>query len=406
MKKILLLIPQNIIPVTDGGKQGLYYPMKILGQHYNLKAIVFVGQNEKYSKEDYKKINVDAIFLPTDKADKPLKIIANIFKKLPFKFDRYFTKNNINNVIDICKNWKPEIVICHHAHLALYGKIISKQFPNIQLILREHNIEYIIVKQFAQTNNNYLKKIFAYWQYKKAKKFEQQCWSWFNKVLFISNSDISIAKQVGKNCNHFYLIPDGSNLANSINHKKQNAFLFAGTLSTLQNAFNLTYFINKIWIPWKKEYNNSSYELWISGNEVDMVTSKVNIDINDLAKNNIKILGFVDDIQLVIQSAKFFLSPTIIGAGIRMKVLEAMCNGSVIFLTEIDKKMLDILNDSNVVEYNSAIEFNSKFNSLISDDFFYNSISTAAYSLAFKELTWDSFNRKYLEIISSETNNL
>lgn len=401
MKRILLLIPQNIFPVTDGGKQGLYYPMKILGQHYNVRVIVFVGNNENYDEEDYKQINVEATFLPADKADKPIKIIANVFKKLPFKFDRYFTKNNTTTVIDICKNWQPAIVVCHHAHLALYGKIIHKHFPSIQLILREHNIEYVIVKQFAETNSNYLKKIIAFWQYQKAKNIEQQSWSWFSKVLFISDSDISIAKKIVQK-NHYYLIPDGSNLANSINPNKQNAFLFAGTLSTLQNAFNLHYFINRIWIPWKKQYKNSTYELWISGNEIDVVSKKTNIVSDDLVKYQIRVLGFVSDIQSVIQSAKFFLSPTIIGAGIRMKVLEAMCNGSVVFLTQIDRHMLNIFNDTNVVEYNSVSEFNSNFIKLTENNFLYNTISSAAYTLAAKELTWDSFNNKYLEIISSD----
>lgn len=402
MNKILLLIPQHIFPVTDGGKQGLYYPIKILAQHYQVKALVFVGKHEKYSKEDYLKINVEPIFLNTDKRDNLLKIGLNIFQKLPFKFQRYYQKTHIETVINTCSQWQPNIVICHHAHLALYGKIVSIQFPNIKLILREHNIEYLIIKQYAQFNTNYLLKLTAYWQYLKAKKFEQKCWSWFHKVLFISNSDIDIAVQYVKSTNNFYLLPDGANLVTSINQDKQNAFLFAGTLTTLQNAFNLKYFINRIWIPWKTTYNNSDFELWITGNQMNEVTSKIGISQKNLQLYNIKVLGFVEDIQTIIQSAKYFLSPTIVGAGIRMKVLEAMCNGCVVFLTKVDKAMLQILNDHNIVEYNNLEDFEKAFKKLQASQLLYDSVSKSAYDLACSYLTWDTFNKQYLQLISRE----
>lgn len=397
MKKILLLIPQNVIPSTDGGKHGLYYPMKILGEKYNVKVVVFVGDHEQKNTLAYREINIDAVFLDTDKTDNIFNVIGNIFKKLPFKFDRYFSIKNINTVLDICKTWKPELAICHHAHLALYGKIISTNYPSIKLILREHNIEYVIIKQYAQTSKNLLIKAAAYWQYFKAKKIEEQSWSWFNKVLFISNSDIKIANKNKANKNYI-LIADGSNLSPIINTKKQDAFLFAGTLTTLQNVYNLKYFINNIWKPWKN-LNNNNYELWISGNSKTNALQKLNITEPDLEKFNIKILGFVDDIKNTIQSAKFFLSPTIIGAGIRMKVLEAMCNGSVVFLTKIDIEMLNILNNSNVVEYNSVDEFNEKFNQFNINEILYNSVAKSAYDLATKELTWDTFSKKYLVVV-------
>ena len=76
MKKILVLIPQNIIPAIDGGKQSIFYPMQILAKHYNVKAIVFVDKKEQNEKKDYEKINVTPFFLHTDKSNSIIKIIA------------------------------------------------------------------------------------------------------------------------------------------------------------------------------------------------------------------------------------------------------------------------------------------------------------------------------------------
>lgn len=399
-KKILLLIPQNVIPSTDGGKASIYYPMKFLAENFIVKAIVFISDKEIENPQDYKYIDVEPEFIRIDKSDRVFTIFKNIFKKLPFKFSRYYNSHAINNVLSICNIWQPDIVICHHAHLGYYGKIFRTYFPKVKIILREHNIEYLIVEQFARFNNNLLIKLVAYWQFLKTKKCEIASWAFFNNVLFISNSDLIEAEKYIKD-DKYFLLPDGSNLVKINICDKKNVILFIGSLSALQNQYNFNFFIKTIWIPFCDNQKVNDFELWVTGNTDSFFELKSGLSKTQQVKYKIKVLGFVDNISEIIQSAKYFLSPTIIGAGIRLKVLEAACNGAVIFLTKVDFEMLPSFRDmQNVVLYDDYKSFIEKFSILENDNQKYEIIQKNIYEFATINLTWDIFYKKYIEIIT------
>jgi hypothetical protein len=391
LKKVLLLIPQNIIPVTDGGKAGLFYPMCLLAKHFEVKAFVFINKNEAVNEVAYKELQVDVQFLSVHKKDTPLNIISNIFYKLPFKFKKYYTQKHQQTIENTCINWQPEIIICHHAHLAAYCNNIKQLLPNVQLLLREHNIEYLLVYQYYQLNKNVLAKAIAYWQYLKTKAIEEKSWNLFDKVLFISDTDYALVPAAIQQTNGIVLY-DGGSVHIDTSVSKKPYFLFTGKVTVLQNQKNLENFIFNIWIPWKKRYNTNGYELWITGSKLAEFKKYIAIADEDLKKYSIVIKGFVDDLVLTVQEASFFVSPTIIGAGIRIKVLEALCMGSVIFLTSIDLKMVNCFkNLENVVHYETIEDFNQQFQLLTSNAMLYHQIQTNAITTAKEQLSWDVY---------------
>lgn len=394
MKKILLLIPQNVIPVTDGGKAGIYNPMRMLAGVFDVRAFVFTDVTDVVNEHAYKQLGVQVTFLQVDKKDRLLKMAFNFLYRLPFKFNKYYTKQHQQTINTFCKQWQPDIVICHHAHLAAYCRQLKKYHNNVQLVLREHNIEYLLVQQYYELQTNWLKKIIAYWQYLKTKKAEELSWNWFDKILFISDTDFQLVPATIRQQKGLVLY-DGGVLVNKISTVKKPYFLFTGKVSSLQNKTNLAHFVHEVWIPWKKNFDTYNYELWVTGNTPEELAEALQVTEQHLQHFNIKAVGFVDNLTQVIQEAKFVISPTIIGAGIRIKVLEALCYGSVVFLTEKDLQMVgSFKNLYNVVLYNNVDDFNSQFLLLHTNEVAYNALSANAYHTASTVLTWDVFFQK------------
>ncbi|MEJ7682673.1 MAG: glycosyltransferase [Segetibacter sp.] len=94
-------------------------------------------------------------------------------------------------------------------------------------------------------------------------------------------------------------------------------------------------FIKQIWEP--LIIADSRWKLYVTGNTDEVMKKKIK---TDFSANNIVNLGFVDDIEQTINSKKYFISPTYIGSGLRIKVLNAMAGGAVCFLTPLDANML------------------------------------------------------------------
>jgi hypothetical protein len=118
--------------------------------------------------------------------------------------------------------------------------------------------------------------------------------------------------------------------------------------------------------------------LYVTGND-DKELQKF-----QLPKNlNIVSLGFVAQLSSVIASKKYFVSPTYIGSGMRIKVLNAMAAGAVCFLTPLDAEMAVFLKHSNnIIRFNNFPDFYTNLMDLESNVSLYNSISLQAKTIS------------------------
>ena len=394
--KILLLVPQNVIPADNGGKTSIYMPMRMLAQKHQVKAVVFCDTGEPFNEADYAAINVQATVAIVNKKDSLATAVLNIGNMQPFKFAKYYTAGHAKLIKDICSNWQPGVIICHHAHLALYCRGIKKQFPSIKLILREHNVEYLLVEQFYKQQKNVLLKAFARWQYKKTKQFEESCWNFFDTVAFISDSDFECFTGISRA--QGVVMYDGAETVATVSQvAKKKAFLFTGSIKSYQNKFNLAYFIKNTWMPWKQQYPHADgYELWVTGDrDINTVRQALALTGAEEDNYNIKLLGFVDDILQPMRECTFFISPTLTGAGLRIKVLEAMAAGCVVFLTKTDEQMAAVIKDGvNAIVYDDVSSFNKQFERLLQNAGIYNNISAQAVKTAQHNFTWPVYLTK------------
>jgi hypothetical protein len=181
-------------------------------------------------------------------------------------------------------------------------------------------------------------------------------------------------------------------------NKEPFSFIFTASVNTFQNQYNLKQFIHHIWQPLLLK--DKRWKLYVTGNKHEVLEAALKID---LEKNNIISLGFVDDVQAAIESKKYFVSPTYVGSGLRIKVLNALAQGAVCFATSLDVNMLNKLKDEdNIVQFDSFDEFYSKLLRLEGNNTLYNKISLQAVLVA-KTLSWRNYvDTVYNEIVKIE----
>ena len=396
MKKILYLSPQNVIPAVDGGKIGIYYPIKALAENYEL-YFAFIGKCDKKTIQEYRKINVIPISFDIDTDDKPIMLMRNILTNTPFKMEKYYSNIFFQKLLEIVKTKNINIVISSHPHMAKYAIKLKKEYPALKIVLREHNVEYELVEEFYQYEKNFLKKYIAFWQYIKTKKYEINLWKKFDEVVFISENDKQEAsKHINIHEERYKIVYDGFDIGcNSIKSEKEpNSFIFSGSLKTVQNKINLNLFINTIWKKIVKKENG--LKLYITGNEDETFFNNLNLTKQEIKDLNIVNLGFVDDIDKVISSKTFFVSPTYIGSGIRIKVLHALSLGMVVFVSQKDYKMVKYFRDlENIVVFRDYNEFIKKLDILHRNKYLKKKISINAKKLIQNDLNWDNYFRTF-----------
>lgn len=407
--KILYLAPQNPYPPIDGGKISIYYPLVYLSKYFDIH-FAFICDPTKVNieklKNHFAEFNVKIFPFPKKDLQNDFKyLMKNLFKKEPFKWDKYYSLNFQNALHEIIKEEKIEFVLVSSPHMSKYAVELRKNFSNLKIFLREHNIEFKLVEQFKNFANNPIYKLIASWQLQKSRNTEIAYWHFFDKIFFISDMDLEIATELCPDLsNKFEVLYDGFELkvADNISYK-ENSFIYTANLKTIQNALSLKWFVENIWIPNINYFKHRNIKLYITGNSRDLICKIINKrNIEDL---NIISLGFVEDINEEILKCKYVLSPTIIGSGLRLKVLNGMACGRPVFLTPLDLSTCKVFNDmKNVVCFSHGNDFIEKLSLLEQKSDLYYRICTNAIQTINDYFNWGKYALKLNNIMLEEEN--
>ena len=393
MNNLLYIAPQDSLPYIDGGKIGIFFPIKEFVKKYNVFYTFPIQKIKEDTISKYKEFSVTVIPYQMDLKDNYINYPKTLFSDLSFKFSKFYDRNFLNKLSELVKEKNIDTVWVCHAQMAKYAIELKKQYPYLKTYLREHNIEYKLVKQYAISKTNILIKLIAYFEYLKTKNYEIRLWKKFDKVFFISDTDIKTARKYNKNIDASYLIYDGMEIPENDENipVEENSFIFTGSLKSFQNENNLRYFIKNIWIPFSQKAPEA--KLYITGNKEELLLSKIKMTKQELEQNNIINLGFVDDIKRTILSKQFVVSPTQYGSGIRLKVLEALSLKKVVFVSDIDYEMAQCFKDmENIVHYTDENDFYQKYKTIYNKDL-YKMIAKNGYGLIYKNFNWDLYTK-------------
>ncbi len=399
--KLLFLAPQNPYPPIDGGKIGIYYPVKYLSKFFDIYFITPVKQlDENVDRAIRHFQNIEVKYLPVVKNtdDKIIDLFKNVFNEVPFKWYKYYS----DSIFDLCEKLviKEDIryILISAPHMALYAVKLKKLIPNLKIYLREHNIEFSLVEQFINFTKNPVYKLIGVWQFKKTKLLEQKYWELFDKIFFISDYDYEIAKSFRPDlASKFYVLYDGFEINKICKCEEfRNTFIIPTNINAIQNQISVKWFIEKIWIRSFDYIKQNNFVLSItSGSEHEW---KKILGIHNLEQFNIRLLGFVKNIDEELCKHKYVISPTIMGSGLRLKILHSMASGKVVFATGYDVKTVKVFKDmENIVEFNNSVEFIEKIKIIEENKSLFNILSKSAVETIQKYFDWNQYAKFIFE---------
>ncbi len=110
-----------------------------------------------------------------------------------------------------------------------------------------------------------------------------------------------------------------------------NCFVFYGAWNRKENYEGLEWFLNEIY----PKIQSKVFFKIIGGGLSDQLQKKINIE------QGIEYLGFVDDPYTIIASANALIAPVLSGAGVKVKVIEALATGTPVIGTQIAMEGID-----------------------------------------------------------------
>jgi glycosyltransferase involved in cell wall biosynthesis len=348
--KILQIAPRIPYPPTDGGKIVTYNTIKYLAlRGHDITLICFDDKEKKIPElEKYCKL----ISIEKDTKNNFLGYIFNIFSNIPYTISKYLSNNIKKDILDLLKKNKFDIIVLNQLHTAYYGFFIKEEF-NLPVVLREQNVETIIMKRFYKNNKNLFIKFYAYLQYKKLYKYESKICEIFDRCIMITKNDEKIMKEInpyvntsvisaGVDTSYFY----------PINIREEGYSLISvASMDWLPNIEAIEWFCKKILPLIKNEIPR--VKLYVVGINPPNAIKK-------LGGNNVIVTGFVEDVREYIAKCQIFIVPLKTGSGMRIKILNALAMEKAIVSTSIGCEGIEVTNGKNIYIADDKKEFAKK----------------------------------------------
>jgi len=347
---------------------------------------------KQYCEEVY------ALDIPSDKNKLSyyLCLIRNLFTLKPYRVQRYWSNKCISIIQEIKKSNIIDLVHLDKTELYEYMRFLRE----IPCVATNHNVESNLMRLRSKYEVSYHRRIFAFLQHLKTKKYEKRVLNLVKGYIACSKEDINFFRNKLNIKTDYRIIQNGVDVSYYQPRKKNVAgsyHLLIGAQSKEATAnYDATiYFIKNIWPQIRQKLPNC--RLKIVGRNPDQEILKYN-----KTKSGIEIVGFVKDEREVIHNALSLLVPLRMGGGSRLKIITAMAMEKTIISTSIGAEGILYTNKKDIFIVDSPIDFANLVITVTTDQELRKEIGKEARKLVCGLYDWDTIgneiNKYYDEV--------
>lgn len=350
--KVLQLCQKPPQPAIDGGCIAMSAITNgLLENGINVK--IFTASTEKHPflpdliSEDFKsKTQIESVFLDT--RVNVVDAVKALVTSDSYNVSRFFSTEFEKRLEEILTESDYDIVQIESLFMTPYLNSIKK-FSNAKIVLRSHNLEYLVWKRLAESSSNLAKKLYLGHLAKRLKQYEENIITKVDGVATISYEDA--ARYAELKCKiPIITIPFGIDLENypisQVNPKDKLKLFHIGAMNWEPNKEAVHWLIDEIWPLVKSE----NVELHLAGLQMPP-------EMMSLQNGNLFIHGEVKDAVKFMNERDVVVAPLLSGSGMRIKIIEAMALGKAVITTNVGAEGIDCHPGEDILIANSKEEF-------------------------------------------------
>lgn len=394
--KILILSPTQPIPTINGSRLRIFNFIKHLSKQNKITLITLNQKDGSYVQNIESEMRSYCLKTYGIKHYKPkiFALIQWIFSLKPYRHVKFSNRKFKKTFNHILKNNNFDVIFCNFLDMAQYFKDIDNLQKKFLLIIDQHNVDESWYEKFIRMDS-FLFRLFGKENIRRLKKQQKKDYRYFDICLSVSKKDANITKNILDKNMQVVVAPNGVdlNFFSSEEHLSDKTLLFCGSMDTIMNQDAVLYFCNKIFPIVKSKVPNVRFIV---------VGRNPPLRIKKLYSKDIHITGTVDDVRPFYNKASVVVAPFRLGAGTKLKILEAMAMKVPIVSTSIGCQGIEVENGKHVWIADDELEFAEKIINIIQNKIEITNIIEEAYSLVAKRYEWKNII-SYVEKIIIET---
>ena len=348
MKKVLwisLSAPYDSV-AHAGGKTENYYIKGTKKNDVDIRILSFALEHEraKVDLEQYG-IEYDIKFYPNNFC-RQLKMV-DIYRYSIQAVKKYKREG-----------YTPDVIVLQWTQMAFLIGIMKKIFPNAKYIVVEEDVTFLAYRRFYQYYRNPIKKLMFYLIYHVVKCLELKSVCMSDRTVCSNEKDKKLLWETGIDKQKVInIVPYYQNMSDVEYKGESKDIIFYGAMGRMENHMSAVWFLENVF---PKIKDQSVRFLVIGGGPKD--------ELRTYESERVKIMGFVDDLTPYFSNGLCLAAPLQLGAGIKVKILEAMSAGLPVVTNAIGIEGISAIDGKDYLFATTADEYVESINRLLNEE--------------------------------------
>lgn len=344
--KILFITQFLPYPPDTGGKIKTYQTINLLSKKHQIFLISFVEKKKDLAWEKelwglcYGVKTFITPIITQSHRELKRKAILGFFNPKPFRVQKYFLKEATDFIKELTEKEDFEAIHCDHETSIQYLPYVHQWQKKLK-IYDEHNISSEGLLGYARYEKNPLERFAYLIEGIKFWFYERRMISIFDRILTISEADRERLIEQGIESTKIQFLPVPFKTKSRF-HFGPKTILFIGLLSWRPNKDAVLWFYQRIFPLVKKKVPQAKF-LVVGANPSEEIKRIGRKD------GSVEVTGYVKDVFPYFKNTGVFVVPIRAGAGVRVKILDALASGLPVVSTKIAATGIKAKNKKEII---------------------------------------------------------
>jgi glycosyltransferase involved in cell wall biosynthesis len=282
-----------------------------------------------------------------------------------------------------------DVIIGGHINMAQYT-VEVQHTPKIIAPLDAISLYYKRQLGLPLGPPSFLYSLLQYW---KVKRYEKRTYPRYDACVLVARRDAEVIRELCPGL-PIYFAPSGTDIPpEAAVPKEPLSVAFSGVMDYPPNVDGALYFAHEIFPLVRKEVPQATFHV---------VGKNPNADVRALRRRDgVVVTGTVPDVKEYLRRMQVFVCPMRLGAGMKMKVLEAMAVSLPVVSTTRGAEGMDFVAGREFVAADEPAEFAAAVVRLLGDENLREEYGRWGRRAVERNYTWEAHARAWQEIVSS-----
>ena len=333
-----MLTPRLPWPLDDGGRIGMWLTVRAVASEYTTTLVSLVGPGEEHLPEPaaFTALGLELVRIPHRPA--PLAALEGVVGRWPYTIARFRNRRLEVALREIALARRPRFALINHLHLAPY----AESLVGIPILLREHNLEFRWLERFAEGLRNPLARAYARHQARRMRLTEAERCQAVDLVMAIQEEEARELRAIAPKA-RIEVVPVGIEFGRFLPHQPENPpiVLLTGSFGWPPNVEGAHTFLQTGW-P-RVRAGCPEARLRLVGKDLPAWLAAA------ARAAGAEPIGYVEAIEPEFARSSVVVVPLWVGAGARVKIVEAMAAGVPVVSTPLGAEGLELTPGTHVM---------------------------------------------------------